>query len=198
MDEGFDELEVRYVGGVWVMFEFITEDVCHSFMQNEAMDHWLTEKKPWNRNFVSSDRIVWVDIEGLPIRAWSKAAFRKIIAKWGNVMHLDDMLGEDLYKNRVCMLTTYQHIISDTIKVSVDGEFFTVRVKEAPGWTPSFAKGDPPEENNGIQDEPLFDNVSNEGGNDVNGEEKDISEDPFGIYETIEKLKQEELLNGTH
>ena len=117
-------------------------------MQNEAMNHWLTEKKQWDRNFLSIDRIVWVDIEGLPIRAWSKTAFRQVVAKWGSVVQLDDMLGEDLYKNRVCMITSYQDIISESMKVKVDGEIFILQVKEAPGWTPSFAKPELHEPNN--------------------------------------------------
>ena len=65
--------------------------------------------------------------------------------------------------------------------MSVDDDFFTVRVKEAPVWTPTFAKVDPPDENNGNQEEPMSDNVSNEGSNEVNGEEKDISEDIWHI-----------------
>ncbi|KAL4557075.1 hypothetical protein LXL04_035245 [Taraxacum kok-saghyz] len=196
MDEWFDEVEVRYVGGLWVLFEFNSEETCTNFMQSEAMDHWLREKKHWDRNFVSEDRLVWVDIEGLPIRAWSKTAVRQIVARWGTVAHLDDSLGEDLYKNRVCMLTGYQGIISEVIKVRVDGDIFSIRVKEAPGWIPSFARPKPHETFKENEDERFFDNDYHDGPNEDNREDKEESEDPFGIYETMAKLQQEELLNG--
>lgn len=96
------------------------------------MDHWSLEKRVWDRNFFPSERIVWVDIEGLPLSAWSKDSFRKILAKWGSIAQMEDDLGEDVYKNRVCILTTSQNIISDTVRVRVDGNLFNIIIKEAP------------------------------------------------------------------
>lgn len=42
------------------------------------------------------------------------------------------ILGEDVYKNRICILSTFQGIISDVLKISVDDQMFSVRIKEAP------------------------------------------------------------------
>lgn len=108
-------------------------------MNSDAMDHWIIEKRPRDRNFVPPERLVWVDVEGLPLRVWSKEAFRKILAKWGSIVHIDDALGEDVYKNRICVLTNFQNIIFDVLKVKVDDHVFSVRIKEAPGWIPSFS-----------------------------------------------------------
>lgn len=47
-------------------------------------------------------RIVLVDIEGIPLHAWSKPTFRKIMVKWGTIVQLGDVHGDDVYKNRVC------------------------------------------------------------------------------------------------
>ncbi|KAL4563118.1 hypothetical protein LXL04_027151 [Taraxacum kok-saghyz] len=195
MDEGFDEVELRYVGGLWVLFEFQSEEMCRNFMMNEAMDHWLSEKKTWDRNFVPTYRIVWLEIEGLPIRAWSKSAFRQIVAKWGVVLHLDDDLGEDVYKNQVCVLTTHHHIISEALKIRVDGQMFVVRVKEAPGWSPTFAKGDPKQETQNMEDDKVCEDELQEDLNADNEEEEEHSEDPFGIYKTMEKMKEVEIKN---
>ncbi|CAI9269126.1 unnamed protein product [Lactuca saligna] len=59
-------------------------------------------------------KIIWFDVEGLPLKARSKDTFQKIIARWCTIVHIDDDLREYIYKNRV---------------------------KEAPGWTPSFPPG---------------------------------------------------------
>lgn len=99
-DEGFEDFDIRYVGGLWVMFEFNHKDTCKNFLETDAMDHWIVEKRPWDRNFVPLDRLIWVDVEGLPLRAWSKQAFTNILTKWGNIVHLDDDLGEDVYKKK--------------------------------------------------------------------------------------------------
>lgn len=55
-------------------------------------------------DFVPSDRIVLVDIEGLRLPAWSKLDFRKIMDKWGNIVHLNDNIGEDVYKKILLIL----------------------------------------------------------------------------------------------
>nr|GEX46475.1 RNA-directed DNA polymerase, eukaryota [Tanacetum cinerariifolium] len=41
-------------------------------------------------DFVSRERIVWVDIEGIPLHAWSRNTFLKIRAKWGEVLDLEE------------------------------------------------------------------------------------------------------------
>lgn len=68
-----------------------------------------------------------------------KKALRKIIAKYGCNVRLDDGSGEDVNKNGICVLSSYQGIILDVLKIRVDDIRFSVRIKEAPGWTPSFS-----------------------------------------------------------
>nr|GEZ59538.1 RNA-directed DNA polymerase, eukaryota, nucleotide-binding alpha-beta plait domain protein [Tanacetum cinerariifolium] len=41
-------------------------------------------------NFVSDERIIWMDIEGIPLRAWSRETFKKIGKKWGETLDLED------------------------------------------------------------------------------------------------------------
>lgn len=44
-DEGLDDFQIRYVGGLLVMFEFQTKDACKNFMSSDVINHWITEKK---------------------------------------------------------------------------------------------------------------------------------------------------------
>lgn len=80
-----------------------------------------------NFNILKKGKI-WVDIEGVYLRAWSKTAFRKIMAKRGSIVHLDDNLGEDVYKSRVCVcvLTSHFGIILEVVKISVDSIIFSI------------------------------------------------------------------------
>ncbi|CAI9279869.1 unnamed protein product [Lactuca saligna] len=96
-DEGFDDFDIRYIGGLWVIMEFKHKDACKNFLESGAMGRWIVEKRPWDRNFVPLHRLIWVDVEGLPLRAWKVMTF------------------------------------------NIDGHHFLVRIKEALGWTPSFA-----------------------------------------------------------
>ena len=132
LDEGFEDFNMRYVGGLWVMIEFNSKYACKNFMDSEIIEHWLLEKCGWDHNFFPLEHIVGVDVEGLPLCSWSEESFRKIVARWGSISQLEDDLGEDVYKNRVCILSSFQQIIYDRVKVRMDEVTFTVRVKEAP------------------------------------------------------------------
>lgn len=82
-DEGFEDFDIRHVGGLWVMFEFKNREACKNFLASKLLYQWFVEKRKWDRDFMPPERLVWVDVEGLPLRAWSKDAFIKIVAKWG-------------------------------------------------------------------------------------------------------------------
>lgn len=114
------------------------------------------------------------------------------MAKWGSIVHLDDNIGEDVYKSRVCILTSYLDIISEVIKVRVDGEVFPIRIKEAPGWNASFTWDFINNHQGGIE---AFDRFEQEGSNDSIVGNEEASQDTFGIYDPLEKLDNEENLH---
>lgn len=60
----------------------------------------------------------------------------------GVVLHID-YLGEDIYKNRLFILTSFEGIISDEVKVWVDDIVLKVRLKESHSWIPSFSTNFP-------------------------------------------------------
>lgn len=170
-----------------MLLEFNSNNACSNFMSGQAIDHWILEKRAWDRTFVPSERIVWVDAEGVPLFNWSKESFRKILSKWGAIAQLDDDLGEDIYKNRICILTTIQTIILEVIKVRVDGNIHWIRVKEPPGLTPSF-----------VHDFPAPELAESEDNFNCSERNEEVSSDSFGIYDAIEKMKIDEANNDIH
>ncbi|CAI9284173.1 unnamed protein product [Lactuca saligna] len=174
------------------MIEFTSKTTCKFFLSSTSIDHWIAEKKPWDRKFVPSEHLVWVDVEGLPIFAWSKDLFRKILSRWGIIAQLHDDLGEDIYKNRICILTSIKTIILEVIKVCVDKIIYWIRVKEAPGWTPSFVHDFPA---------PKLDNsnIQSSEHNDKHLQyaerNEEVSSDLFRIYDATKKMKVDEANN---
>nr|GEW47712.1 RNA-directed DNA polymerase, eukaryota [Tanacetum cinerariifolium] len=76
--EGFGEIKLSYLGGLWVMIELSNEETKIELLQHTGANSWFHELQVATSNFVSEERIVWVDIEGIPLSVWSHATFFKI------------------------------------------------------------------------------------------------------------------------
>ncbi|GJV26538.1 hypothetical protein Tco_1379233 [Tanacetum coccineum] len=108
---------------------------------------WFLSLK-WTPNFEIKDRVVWIDIEGIPLRAWSHNNFEKIARKWGELVHLNNSNVPNKYSMRICVKTNVQHIIVESFKVILEGKVSIVRAKEVTGWAPDFS-----DDNSSISDD---------------------------------------------
>ncbi|GJY93634.1 hypothetical protein Tco_0509416 [Tanacetum coccineum] len=137
-NEGFMNIEIVYLGGLWVMIKLGSANPNLKFMNIRGFASWFVRLCNAQNDFVASDRIVWVDIEGVPLHAWSHATFHKIGSQWGEVMELEDG-NEDLFaRKRLCIKTKHANNILDSFKIIVKGKVFQIRAKELFVWSPSF------------------------------------------------------------
>ncbi|GJU04033.1 RNA-directed DNA polymerase, eukaryota, reverse transcriptase zinc-binding domain protein [Tanacetum coccineum] len=95
----------------------------------------------WTPNFEIQDRVVWIDIEGTPLRAWSQSTFNKIASKWRELVYMDTSNVPNKYSMRLYVKTKVQHFIAESFKVILEGKVFIVRAKEVTGWVPEFGDG---------------------------------------------------------
>nr|GEZ26618.1 RNA-directed DNA polymerase, eukaryota [Tanacetum cinerariifolium] len=188
--EGLSGVKLSYLGGFWVLLEFES---------SQALP----------------DRVVWIDIEGTPLRAWSQTTFNKIASKWGDHVYMEDSTFNK-YSMRICVKTKFQHLIAESFKVILKGKVYVVRAKEVTGWVPDFGMDDKTQskdasENNSVdiqnwddthEDEVTPDSFQNQDYNDTNVEKSNCDEhfvkhnqappngtygDPFGLEELIQK-----------
>ncbi|GJU18294.1 RNA-directed DNA polymerase, eukaryota [Tanacetum coccineum] len=67
-------------------------------IQNVLLDEGFVDVKPMYLeniqevipDFVSEERIAWIDIEGVPLNAWSAETFSRIRKKWGECLNIED------------------------------------------------------------------------------------------------------------
>ena len=45
-DKGFEDFDIRYVGGLLVMLKFKHKEACKKFLTSDAMNNWIVEKRP--------------------------------------------------------------------------------------------------------------------------------------------------------
>nr|GFB28743.1 hypothetical protein CTI12_AA041880 [Tanacetum cinerariifolium] len=109
-NEGFNTLNIAYLGGLWVLIEL-------DFGQ---------------------ERVVWVDIEGVPLHAWSCNTFKKIGSKWEEMMDLEEGKDALFARKRICIKTSQEDNILEKFKITIRRKTFVVRAKELFAWTPVF------------------------------------------------------------
>nr|GEY74270.1 RNA-directed DNA polymerase, eukaryota [Tanacetum cinerariifolium] len=78
--EGFGETK-SYLGGLWVMIELNNVETQKELLHHTGAKSWFQELQAARSDFVSNERIVWVDIEGIPLSVWSHATFSRIDKK---------------------------------------------------------------------------------------------------------------------
>ncbi|GJV08794.1 hypothetical protein Tco_1346450 [Tanacetum coccineum] len=125
---------------------------------------WFIELLPASNSFVSEDRLVWISVEGLPIKTWNNNSFAKIVSPWGTLSDVDDA---SLPFKKLCVVTKPHTIINDKIKIIVKGHIYWIRVKELEASTPKF--------NNEFSDNSSSDEESIDG--EVNDFDKDKNKD---------------------
>nr|GEU40815.1 RNA-directed DNA polymerase, eukaryota, reverse transcriptase zinc-binding domain protein [Tanacetum cinerariifolium] len=186
-NEGFMDIRIQYIGEFWVLMEFASEESKEKFRDNVSIGSWFSHINDASMKFQTEKRIAWVEIEGIPFKLWSDNTFRRIAAKWGELL--------------------------DEFKVSHRGKVCWIRANETPGWVPDFVDDFDVDD----QDKNNFNNVGFknevldcfEGDSDVEGVPENMfqkdgqvdsnkgegeledkveqSEDPFNIYPILNK-----------
>ncbi|GJR79021.1 RNA-directed DNA polymerase, eukaryota, nucleotide-binding alpha-beta plait domain protein [Tanacetum coccineum] len=97
--EGFQIVSLSYLGGLWVMFELKSKVSKEKLLDHVGVSSWFHQICSAQLDFVAKERIVWIDIEGVPLHAWSRATFTKICSRWESSirsdLHLEDAGGTD-------------------------------------------------------------------------------------------------------
>ncbi|PWA34502.1 hypothetical protein CTI12_AA607460 [Artemisia annua] len=153
-NEGFQNVKLAYLGGLWVIIELESAKTKSKFMQHVGIASWFTQLCNAQSDFVSKERIVWVDIEAKELFVWSPV-FKDIT----DVVYCSD--DESVEGANVNNVNTSKQV---NLEVESDDE----RVSDT-----YFGEHD--------------DNLGNEQDPIQSPNEKEISSDPFNIYDLLKK-----------
>ncbi|GJS10251.1 RNA-directed DNA polymerase, eukaryota [Tanacetum coccineum] len=221
-NEGFDNVKLSYLGGLWVLLDAGSSISKEKLSKHVGVTSWFSELLPACNSFVSDDRLVWVSVEGLPSNTWTNTTFAKIVSSWGVLSDVDVVNDNALPFKKLCVLTKNHTIINDRIKVIVKGRVYWIRVKELDAWSLDFnhefsdssslEEEYVDEEAGHVSDtyeyvkEKEVDHVSESSYMNDNGEEiknhgirnelSPNSKDPFGIYELLNRHKEMQNSKG--
>nr|GEV78219.1 RNA-directed DNA polymerase, eukaryota [Tanacetum cinerariifolium] len=73
--EGFSEVKFSYLGGMWVLLELDTVAIKKKLLQHTRVNSWFLALQDATHDFVSEERVFWVDIEGIPLNDFKHSEY---------------------------------------------------------------------------------------------------------------------------
>ncbi|PWA62537.1 hypothetical protein CTI12_AA363060 [Artemisia annua] len=78
LNEGFANVNIHYVGGLWVWIQFDNPKACEAFKANESLKNFWSSIRTVSPSFIIDERLIWIEINGLPLCAWGSNALKKV------------------------------------------------------------------------------------------------------------------------
>nr|GEW70965.1 hypothetical protein CTI12_AA518330 [Tanacetum cinerariifolium] len=143
--EGFDNLILKYLGGFWVQIDCRSKHALEKFKSHVGVRSWFSTLQQASSSLLIDERVAWVDIEGVPLNAWTINTFTKITSKWGKLLYEDD-------KENLCLNSKRDEDVED----ESGEEIMDVRSKEGDS---NLNKNNTPEGDSDIDEVPetIFD-----------------------------------------
>nr|GEW02237.1 hypothetical protein [Tanacetum cinerariifolium] len=76
-NEGFLNITIHYIGGLWVWIQFENTKSCEAFKANESLKTFWSSLRNVSLSFTVDEILIWIDIIGLPLCAWGSNAIKK-------------------------------------------------------------------------------------------------------------------------
>ncbi|GKF39937.1 hypothetical protein Tco_0119998, partial [Tanacetum coccineum] len=78
------------------------------FKANVGIGSWLSQLEQASNLFHIDERVTWMDIEGIPLKVWTKNTFNRIASKWGDLLHVEDQ-DEETFDQKLHLETSKKH-----------------------------------------------------------------------------------------
>nr|GFA86543.1 RNA-directed DNA polymerase, eukaryota [Tanacetum cinerariifolium] len=192
-NEGFENVKLTHLGSLCVLLEMDLIKTKEKVFKHVGVGSWFSRLQPACDSFVYDERIIWISIEGFPIKAMTRNTFDKIVASWGELADVEDSESTTISYKRLCVKVKSNVTINDTIKVIVKGKISWIRVKELEPWSPNFIKEK--DDSSQSDDESVGDEKENNSENFINDFKLDNEKELDKVLETSFMRKTDMVYN---
>ncbi|GJQ89100.1 RNA-directed DNA polymerase, eukaryota, reverse transcriptase zinc-binding domain protein [Tanacetum coccineum] len=200
-NEGFSNIEIVYLGELWVLLKFESEDSKVCFLHNTGVGTRFSKLQQATMELNMEGRITWVEIEGIPLKLWYENTVKCITSRWGVLLQVDDQEDGCLHRKRIRAkedLGWVPDILEDNEEEDEsDGESNEGALKGDDEVLKSYSNFG---EDTDVEDvsETKFEDgsLNNNMEEDYVGQKDTHSDDPFNIYELLNK-KKEDISKGS-
>ncbi|GJS45985.1 RNA-directed DNA polymerase, eukaryota [Tanacetum coccineum] len=185
-NEGFQHVRLAYLGGLWVMIELTSVQTKMRFMKHVGVASWFSQLCKAQPDFVSRERIIWIDIEGVPLYSWSRPTFSKIGSRWGEMIELEDNKEDCFARKTAKELFVWSSTFNDNKEVDDYSEDDSVNgAEEINGDISKQMNLDDESDIEGVSDtvfDDKADSLGHEHTQNLSPNEKWTSSDPFNLH----------------
>nr|GEU65702.1 hypothetical protein [Tanacetum cinerariifolium] len=188
--EGFQNLSLTYLGGLWVLIEMVSISAKVKLLNHTCVGSWLSSLKPACYYFFSDERVFRIFLDGLPLKTWTRNTFAKVASKWDDHVEWDDLAEKSLFCKCLSVKTKLDEIIDERFKVILEAD------NEEDAEDDGSQSRDKVTTDNDVErvsesscmhnNNLLYDNKHN---NIMSDKNKVLSKDPFNLYDILNKRK---------
>nr|GEW84426.1 hypothetical protein [Tanacetum cinerariifolium] len=132
-DQGFMKLRIHHVGGLWIWIQFPSSSSPDNFQTNTSLKSIYSCIKTATPSFKVDERIIWIEIRGIPICAWGSNASKKVADMFGKFMFFEAEESTKMSSSRI-FSTKSHNFVSERVLVEVHGVNYDVHVHELETW----------------------------------------------------------------
>nr|GEY35947.1 RNA-directed DNA polymerase, eukaryota [Tanacetum cinerariifolium] len=151
-NEGFINLKVHHIGGLWTWIQFENAEACMEFKANATLRQVFASIKPILKNFIMDERVIWIEVNGLPLCAWCSAVLKKVARLVRTFMFFEVDQAQNMSIGRMCIATKHMRHIDEQVTVVINGEHFDVHISELATWNIKIEDDHETENENGMRD----------------------------------------------
>ncbi|GKB65968.1 hypothetical protein Tco_0927380 [Tanacetum coccineum] len=135
----FYEIEVDHVGGLWIWIQFPSSSSVDNSQTNASLKIIYSCLKIATPSFKVDERMIWIEIRGLPLCAWRSNVHKKVAYMFGKFMFFEAKESTEMSSGRIYISTKSHNFVSERVLVEVHGVDYDVHVHELGTWNINIA-----------------------------------------------------------
>ncbi|KAJ9538548.1 LOW QUALITY PROTEIN: hypothetical protein OSB04_031281 [Centaurea solstitialis] len=126
---------IKFLGGHQILMYFEDEISRGEVLRNKnhGIHHWVKDISEWSIGYRATERLVWVNIAGVPLHGWKEEIFESIAEIWGKVISTKNcnlLECDNLAGGKVLICTPLIIPIKEYGHVKIGNMFYWVSVAE--------------------------------------------------------------------
>ncbi|KAK8553683.1 hypothetical protein V6N13_100522 [Hibiscus sabdariffa] len=127
---GFGEISIKSMGGRQFLIEFKDLDL-FDYLKEQNWSYFLEffiDVEPWSEVYHLPERIIWIQVQCIPLHCWSQITFNRIAETWGNLIALGENANQCLDGDKITILvsTTERNNLDGVLELEAGRECFLI------------------------------------------------------------------------